>query len=77
MTITPTSVLLSLASTIPVQGRPPLQARPQAVAPAPDTAKPASEHRTKMPQNLAPSAADGTKAPPVNVPRGTFLDIIV
>lgn len=75
MTITPTSVLLSLASTIPIQGRPPVQARPQAAAPAPvpDMAKPATELRAKMPQNL-PS---GTKAPPVNVPRGTFLDITV
>lgn len=73
MTITPTSVLLSLASTIPLQGRPQVQSRIQPVAPTTDMAKPATEHRAKMPQNL-PS---GTKAPPVNVPRGTFLDIIV
>ncbi len=73
MTITPTSVLLSLASTIPLQGRSQVQARPQAAASPPDMARPATEHRAKMPQNL-PS---GTKAPPVNVPRGTFLDIIV
>ncbi len=77
MTITPTSVLLSLASTIPLQARPQAQARIQPVAPAPDTAKPATEHRAKMPQNLPSSAVDGTKAPPVNIPRGTFLDIIV
>lgn len=76
MTITPTSVLLSLASTIPLQGRPQVQSRIQPVAPTTDMAKPATEHRAKMPQNLAP-AGDGTKAPPVNVPRGTFLDIIV
>ncbi|MEE8515797.1 MAG: hypothetical protein V3T02_04070 [Alphaproteobacteria bacterium] len=40
-------------------------------------AKPATEHRAKMPQNQPSSAADGTKAPPVNVPRGTFLNIVV
>ncbi len=77
MTITPTSVLLSLASAIPVQGRPQVQGRIQPAAPAPDAAKPATEHRAKMPQNLANAAPEGAKAPPVDIPRGTFLDIIV
>ena len=75
MTITPTPALLNVASTQPIQGRPRPQARPQAPAPTPDLAKPATAQRAKAPQNV-PSSGDA-KPPPVNVPRGTFLDIIV